>query len=143
MMKPFEKPVHVTRPFMPPLAEFFRGLNEIWETRWLTNNGPILQRLTEDSATFSKPTTCVFSVMGLLLFRSPCDYLKNSSFKNEVEVVLPGTNAKMNEMQALMGILVLKYIEEIIPKRARIDELYRHRLQEVPGIRLARLYLTI
>ena len=49
---------------------------------------------------------------------------------------MPGTNAKMNEMQALMGIQVLKYLEEIIQKRARITELYRDRLREVPGIRL-------
>jgi dTDP-4-amino-4,6-dideoxygalactose transaminase len=50
---------------------------------------------------------------------------------------MPGTNAKMNEMQALMGIQVLKYLEEIIQKRARITDLYRNRLKEVPGIRLA------
>ena len=59
---------------------------------------------------------------GLLIFREPglkdiFDYLKNFGFKNEVEVVMPGTNAKMNEMQALMGILVLKYLEEVIHKR--------------------------
>jgi dTDP-4-amino-4,6-dideoxygalactose transaminase len=51
-------------------------------------------------------------------------------------VVMPGTNAKMNELQALMGIQVLKYIEEIIKKRARITDIYRNRLKEVPGIRL-------
>jgi dTDP-4-amino-4,6-dideoxygalactose transaminase len=40
-------------------------------------------------------------------------------------------------MQALMGIHVLKYLEEIIQKRARITALYRNKLKEVPGIRLA------
>jgi dTDP-4-amino-4,6-dideoxygalactose transaminase len=49
---------------------------------------------------------------------------------------MPGTNAKMNEMQALMGSQVLKYLDEIIQKRAKITELYRARLKEVPGIRL-------
>ena len=48
---------------------------------------------------------------------------------------MPGTNAKMNEMQALMGIQVLKYLEEIIHKRSRITDVYRNRLKEVPGIR--------
>lgn len=47
-----------------------------------------------------------------------------------------GTNAKMNEMQALMGIQVLKHIEEIVQKRVRIADVYRQRLKEVPGIRL-------
>jgi dTDP-4-amino-4,6-dideoxygalactose transaminase len=78
---------------------------------------------------------------GMLIFREAglkgvFDYLKNFGFKNEVEVVMPGTNAKMNEMQALMGIQVLKYLDEIIDKRGRITDLYRERLKEVPGIRL-------
>ncbi len=78
---------------------------------------------------------------GMLIFREAglkgiFDYLKNFGFKNEVEVVMPGTNAKMNEMQALMGIQVLKYLDEIIQKRAKITDLYRHRLKEIPGIRL-------
>jgi dTDP-4-amino-4,6-dideoxygalactose transaminase len=49
---------------------------------------------------------------------------------------MPGTNAKMNEMQALMGIQVLKHLEEIIGKRAMITDLYRRRLIEIPGIHL-------
>ena len=36
MIKPFEKPIYVTRPFLPPLEEFSKGLEEIWENRWLT-----------------------------------------------------------------------------------------------------------
>ena len=75
----------------------------------------------------------IFKEAGL---KGKFDYLKNFGFKNELEVVMPGTNAKMNEMQALMGIQVLKYIKEIIQKRSVITNLYRQHLQEVPGIRL-------
>jgi hypothetical protein len=35
--KPFEHPVYVTRPFLPPLEDFKRGLQEIWENAWPTN----------------------------------------------------------------------------------------------------------
>jgi dTDP-4-amino-4,6-dideoxygalactose transaminase len=35
-------------------------------------------------------------------------------------LVLPGINANMNKMQALMGIQVLKYLDEIILKRAKM-----------------------
>ncbi len=273
MIKPFEKPIYVTRPFLPPLEEFCQGLDEIWESRWVTNNGPILRRFTQELCNFFETdnvclfnngtlalqialkgmglsgevittpftfvatahalvwneirpvfvdiepeyytidpekveaaitprTTAILAVHvyghpckmnaladiakhhrlkliydaahafgikvgsksiahfgdlsmfslhatklfhsiegGLLIFqeaelKSIFDYLKNFGFKNEVEVVMAGTNAKMNEMQALMGMLVLKYLEEIIQKRARITDLYRHRLKEVPGIRL-------
>ena len=64
------------------------------------------------------------------------DYLKNFGFKNDVEVVMPGTNAKMNEFQSLMGSLVLKYLKDVIGRRAVINELYRRRLKEIPGILL-------
>lgn len=273
MIKPFEKPIYVAKPFLPPLEEFSKGLEEIWETRWLTNNGPILQRFTQELCNFFETDNlCLFNngtlalqiglqgmgisgevittpftfvatthalfwnkirpvfvdiepeyytidpekvesaitpwttaILAVHVFGYPCklnaladiarrhnlkliydaahvfgvkvgnnsiahfgdlsmfsfhatksfhsleggmlifreaglkgvfDYLKNFGFKNEVEVVMPGTNAKMNEMQALMGIQVLKHLDEIIDKRGRITDLYRERLKEVPGIRL-------
>jgi len=273
MIKPFEKPIYVTRPFLPPLEEFYQGLQEIWENQWLTNNGPILQRFTQELCnTFETDNVCLFNngtlalqialqgmgisgevittpytfvatthalfwnkirpvfvdiepeyytldpekveaaitpwttaILAVHVYGHPCklnaladiarrhnlkliydaahafgvkvgnkpighfgdlsmfsfhstklfhsieggmlifreaglkgvfDYLKNFGFKNEVEVVMPGTNAKMNEMQALMGIHVLKYLEDIILKRARITAMYRSRLGDVPGIRL-------
>ncbi|MDY0042930.1 MAG: DegT/DnrJ/EryC1/StrS family aminotransferase [Desulforhabdus sp.] len=272
-IKPFEQPIYVTRPFLPPLEEFTYGLREMWESRWLTNNGPILQRFTQELCSFFQTdnlclfnngtlalqialqglgisgevittpftfvatthalfwtkirpvfvdiepdyytldpeqveaaitpwTTAILAVHvyghpcqldaladiarrhnllliydaahafgvevgaksiahfgdlsmfsfhstklfhsiegGMLIFRESgqkgvFDYLKNFGFKNEVEVVMPGTNAKMNEMQALMGLHVLQYLDEIIQKRARIAGLYRDRLKNIPGIRL-------
>ncbi len=273
MTKPFEKPIYVTRPFLPPLEEFRRGLEEIWESRWLTNNGPMLKRFTREmSDFFETDNVCIFNngtlalqialqgmeisgevittpytfvatthalfwnninpvfvdiepeyytidpkkveaaitprttaILAVQVYGHPCklnelagiakrhnlkliydaahafgvkvdnkplahfgdlsmfsfhatklfhsieggmlifkdaglkgkfDYLKNFGFKNEVEVVMPGTNAKMNEMQALMGIQVMKYLEELIQKRAKITDLYREYLKNVPGIRL-------
>jgi len=273
VIKPFEKPIYVTKPFLPPLEEFCQGLEEIWGTRWLTNNGPVLQRFTQELCNFFETDNiCLFNngtlalqislqgmgisgevittpytfvatthalfwnkirpifvdiepnyytidpekveaaitpwttaILAVHVYGHPCklnaladiarrhnlrliydaahafgikvgnkpighfgdlsmfsfhstklfhaveggmlifqeaglkglfDYLKNFGFKNEVEVVMPGTNAKMNEMQALMGSQVLKYLDEIIQKRARITDMYRNRLKEVPGIRL-------
>jgi dTDP-4-amino-4,6-dideoxygalactose transaminase len=45
------------------------------------------------------------------------DYLKNFGFVDEVTIVTPGINAKMNELQAAYGILQSKYVEEHIAKR--------------------------
>lgn len=273
MIKPFQNPIYVTRPFLPPLDEFKQGLEEIWVTRWLTNNGPLLQRFAQElSNYFETDSLCLFNngtlalqlalqgmgisgevittpftfvatahalywnkirpvfvdiepdyytidpaqveaaitpwttaILAVHVYGYPCnlnvladvarrhnlrliydaahafgvkvgtksiaefgdlsmfsfhatksfhsieggmlifqeaglkgtfDYLKNFGFKNEVEVVMPGTNAKMNEMQALMGIQVLKYLDEIIQKRSRINDVYRNRLKEVHGIHL-------
>ena len=48
--RPFEKPIYVTRPFLPPIEEFAAGLQEIWDTQWLTNNGPV-QRFARHKCT--------------------------------------------------------------------------------------------
>lgn len=47
-MKRFEKPILVTRPYLPDLGDFEAGLEEIWSNQWLTNNGPILQRFQSE-----------------------------------------------------------------------------------------------
>jgi len=63
------------------------------------------------------------------------DDLKNFGFRGETKVVAPGINAKMNEVQAAMGLLQLKYIDENIEKRKQIAEEYRKQLENIPGLR--------
>lgn len=62
------------------------------------------------------------------------DYLKNFGFADETTVVAPGINAKMNEFQAALGLLQLKYIDENIEKRKKIAETYRNNLKDIKGI---------
>ena len=272
-IKPFREPIYVTRPFLPPLTDFCQGLEEIWENRWLTNNGPVLQRYTKEMKDFLdveniamfnngtlalqiglqglsitgevittpfsfvatthalywnkiRPVFCdiepdhytldpekveaaitpwTTAILAVHVFGYPCNldaladiakrhklkliydaahafgvnidgksiaqygdlsmfsfhatkvyhsleggmlilpnpalrtevnYLKNFGFKNEVEVVMPGTNAKMNEIQALMGLTMLKYVPQLIKKHRAITNLYREQLQSIPGIHL-------
>ena len=273
MIRPFEKPVYVTKPFLPPLDEFCDSLREIWDNQWLTNDGPVLQRYTRQLENcFETDNVCLFNngtlalqiglqglgiagevitspftfvatthalfwnkirpvfvdiepdyytldparveaaitpwttaILAVHVFGHPCqvnvladiarrhnlkliydaahafgsrvagrsiahygdmsmfsfhatklyhsieggmlifrdsgqkeklDYLKNFGFKSEVEVVIPGTNAKMNEMQALMGSMLLGYLDEIIQKRRQVALLYREMLKGIPGIHL-------
>ncbi len=41
------KPTYVTQPFLPPLEEFMPYLEQIWESKWLTNGGPFHQQLEQ------------------------------------------------------------------------------------------------
>jgi dTDP-4-amino-4,6-dideoxygalactose transaminase len=273
VIKPFEQPINVTQPYLPPIQDYCEGLKEIWDSKWLTNNGPVLQNFTKDlenyfttdniclfnngtlalqlalqgmgitgevitspytfvatthalywnkirpvfvdiepnfytldpekvEAAITPWTTAILAVHvygypcnlnalsdiarrhnlkliydaahafgvsvanepiahygdlsmfsfhstkvfhsiegGMLVFKdaglkSTFDYLKNFGFKNELEVVMPGTNAKMNEMQALMGREVLKHFPTIVDKRARIYETYKKCLTPISGITL-------
>ncbi len=63
------------------------------------------------------------------------DYLKNFGFADEVTVVAPGINAKMNEVQAAFGLLHLKNIESEILKRKAIAITYRNQLENINGIK--------
>ena len=62
------------------------------------------------------------------------EYLKNFGFAGETTVVAPGINAKMNEFQAGLGLLQLKYFEQIVEKRNVVAEKYIQLLSNIEGI---------
>ncbi len=270
-MTPFESPVLVTRPNLPPLEDVVAGLAEIWDNRWLTNRGPMLERFEhrlaeflriDDVAVFTNgtlalelglqalgltgevittPFTFVSSVNALVragltpvfadiepahltldpahvealitprtcailtvhVFGHPCRVeqlaaiaarhglllihdaahafgvtingesiagfgdlsmfsfhatkpfhaleggaltfrrpdmkrsvvtLANHGLDAEGDVVDPGTNAKMTEVQALIGLLMLQRLPAIIAHGRAIEAIYRERLAPVPGL---------
>ena len=272
-MKKFEKPIYVTRPFLPPLPDFCKGLEEIWENKWLTNYGPLVKRLESKLSGFiDSKNICLFTngtlalqlglqglelsgevittpftfvatshalywnklrpvfcdiepdfftidpdrivelitpwttaILAVHVFGHPCqleeleriakkynirlifdaahafsvnvngksiahfgdlsmfsfhatkffhtfeggmlvfkeellktkfNYLKNFGFKSETEVVMPGTNAKMDEIKALMGLLMIDYVDRLTDKRKKITSIYRKRLGNQAGIKL-------
>jgi dTDP-4-amino-4,6-dideoxy-D-glucose transaminase len=267
------KPTYVTRPFLPPLEEFIPFLEEIWESRWLTNAGPFHARLeaalaeylgVEHLALFTNgtialvtalqtlrvtgevittpysfvatahsvlwnnltpvfvdidPDTCnldparieaaitsrTTAILPVHCYGTPCDlegiqkvadvyglrviydaahafgvrrdgesvlrsgdlsilsfhatkvfhtfeggaivcpnakakqridYLKNFGFADEVTITATGINGKMNEIQAAMGLVHLRHIDDLIAARGRVAAIYRSELQGVPGIRM-------
>ena len=62
------------------------------------------------------------------------DYLKNFGFANEVEVVGPGINSKMDEVRSAYGLLNLKQVDNAIAARQRVANAYRKALRGVEGI---------
>ena len=57
-----KKQVFVTRPDLPPLEEFHKSLQQIWENRWLTNNGPFHDRFEKELAEYLEvPYVSLFS----------------------------------------------------------------------------------
>jgi dTDP-4-amino-4,6-dideoxygalactose transaminase len=64
------------------------------------------------------------------------DFLKNFGFADEVTVIEPGINAKMNELQSAFGLVQLKHVNEYIARRKAIAELYREKLEGIKGIRI-------
>jgi len=67
------------------------------------------------------------------------DYLKNFGIADEVTVIEPGINGKMNEIQAAYGLLQLKTIDENIKKRKIIAGYYRKLLYDIPGINILKI----
>lgn len=62
------------------------------------------------------------------------DHLKNFGFVDEVNVVAPGINGKMSEINAAFGLLQLRHVERALDRRREIDRLYRRLLSNVSGI---------
>jgi dTDP-4-amino-4,6-dideoxygalactose transaminase len=266
------KPIYVTQPYLPPLDEFIPYLEKIWESKWLTNNGPFHQQLeqalseylgVEHIALFTNGTIALITalqslritgevittpysfvatshsllwngikpvfvdidrdtfnldpakieaaitpqttaIMPVHCYGRPCDveaiekiadiynlkviydaahafsvrdaggsilrhgdlsvlsfhatkvfntfeggaivcpdaktktridHLKNFGFVGELEVVAPGINGKMSEINAAFGLLQLKHVDKALARRKEIDAAYRERLEKVKGIR--------
>ncbi len=269
-----DKPIFVTQPSLPPLEEFYKSLKIIWESKWLTNNGPFHQQLEKELckflgvkhiSLFSNGTLALITALQALqikgevittpysfvattnalwwnnikpvfvdiepqtfnidaskiveaitnkttailpvhVYGNPCnikkinaiakkynlkviydaahsfgvtlkdksvlnfgdlsilsfhatkvfntfeggaiichdkkmkqhiDDLKNFGFRDEITVVTPGINAKMNEFQAALGLLQLKHLKKEILKRKIIAEIYYNELKDIKGINIS------
>ncbi|CDZ81717.1 UDP-4-amino-4-deoxy-L-arabinose--oxoglutarate aminotransferase [Candidatus Rubidus massiliensis] len=269
--RPFENPIYVTRPMLPDLESIYQGLNEVWDSKTLTNGGPKHQKLEKEISNYLKvPYNCLFNngtialitacqalrltgevittpftfpatphvlawnniqpvfcdidpktmnidhrkieslitnktsaILGVHVYGTPCevdeieeianrhglrviydaahafgleingrgigtygdismfsfhatklfhtveggcltfndpylkpriDLLKNFGIKNENEVILPGINGKLNEVQASIGLTNLTLIEDERKKRAAIIQTYQEELFDVEGI---------
>ena len=94
-----------------------------------------------DISMFSFHATKVFHTVegGALTFgdgglRGPMCNKKNFGITSPEHVVDVGMNAKMNELQAAMGLVNLRHIDGQIACRKRVTERYRERLGGIPGV---------
>lgn len=76
---------------------------------------------------------------GALVYNDPnlkprIEYLKNFGIKNENEVLLPGINGKMNELQAALGLEVLPLVDAERSARAALRAAYVERLSGASGV---------
>jgi len=62
------------------------------------------------------------------------DYLKNFGFANEVTVVGPGINSKMDEVRSAYGLLNLRQVDKCIEARKAVSEAYREAFKDVTGL---------
>lgn len=271
-IKPFDLPIYITRPILPPLKKVYKKIKEIWESKWLTNmgiqhetfelelmkylnvkhltlfcNGTLALELAlqaleltgevittpftfpaTSNSLYQKKLTPVYcdinledfninsdeienlitsktsAIMPVHVFGNPCNIekiekiannhnlkviydaahcfgveykgkpigtfgdvsmfsfhatkifhtieggaltyndeklkekfylLKNFGIKSVEEVLLPGTNAKMNEIQAAIGLLNLQIVDKEINKRKKLNKVYKENLKEREGIK--------
>ena len=94
-----------------------------------------------DMSTLSFHATKVFNTIegGAMVMhdektKQRIDYLKNFGFANEVEVVGPGINSKMDEIRSAYGLLNLKQVDAAIDARQKVAVTYRDALRNVDGI---------
>lgn len=59
---------------------------------------------------------------------------RNFGIEDEASIACVGTNAKMNELNAAVGLVQLDHFEEVRGLRAAIDRRYREALTEMEGI---------
>ncbi len=96
-----------------------------------------------DAAMFSTHATKVFHTIegGIVCWKDKplldsMQYIVNFGFTSHEEAEYIGTNARMNEFEAVMGICNLRHIDEEIAKRKVASDRFAERLGGVPGLKL-------
>ncbi len=94
-----------------------------------------------DISMFSLHATKIYHTIegGALAFndytlKEQADRLRNFGIAGEDEIVGPGLNGKLNELQAIMGLLLIELVNEEIEKRKTLTFFYRELLNDIPGI---------
>jgi len=64
------------------------------------------------------------------------DHLKNFGFEDEVTVVAPGINSKMDEIRSAYGLLNLQQVDDAIAARKRVAQRYTEVFRQIKGVRL-------
>lgn len=96
-----------------------------------------------DITMFSFHATKVFNTIegGALAYNQPglkerADQMRNFGLLPDGNIAVPGTNAKLNEVQAAVGILLLKKVGEEIHRRKERAAIYTDLLSGIPGLRI-------
>lgn len=96
-----------------------------------------------DISTLSFHATKVYNTIegGALVCHSKAmkeqiDHLKNFGFEDEVTVVAPGINSKMDEMRSAYGLLNLKQVDAAIEARKNVAKRYVEALRTIKGVKL-------
>ena len=77
-LEPFEKVIFVTRPVFPTIEEVTEKLRDIWNSKWLTNNGPQHTMLEHELKNFLKvPHLSLFN-NGTIALMVACQSLRLS-----------------------------------------------------------------
>lgn len=96
-----------------------------------------------DMSTLSFHATKVFNTIegGALVMhdkrmKKRIDNLKNFGITDEVTVVAPGINGKMDEMRSAYGLLNLKQVDKAIEQRREVAKKYCEALKNLKGVTL-------
>lgn len=94
-----------------------------------------------DMSTLSFHATKVFNTIegGAMVMldektKQRIDHLKNFGFVDEVSVIAPGINSKMDELRSAYGLLNLRQVDSAIEARHKAADAYRKALADVPGL---------
>lgn len=97
-----------------------------------------------DASIFSFHATKVFNTIegGAICFENPdlvksITQIRDFGIRDNENIDYIGTNAKMNEFSAAMGLCNLRHLDEEIEKRKNVYKTYKTELVGIPGIKLS------
>lgn len=99
-MESFDKPIQVTKAFLPPIDEYIEIISRIWDNHWLTNQGPIHEEFRNQLKKYLRASNITLCVNGHLALDVA---LKGLRLKGEV-ITTPFTFASTTHAITMNGL---------------------------------------
>ena len=107
--------IYVTKPFLPPKEDFICQINRIWDTNYLTNNGPLVKEFTTKLSDYLETPNISLTVNGHLALEIA---LKGLKLEGEV-ITTPFTFASTTH--ALTACCIKPVFADIRPDNLTLD----------------------
>jgi dTDP-4-amino-4,6-dideoxygalactose transaminase len=89
--RPFDEPIYVTRPILPPLETYLEHLRVIWSSRQLTNAGPLTRAFEHHLSTYLEASHLLLFNNGTTALMTACKALDLSGEVITTPFTFPAT----------------------------------------------------
>jgi dTDP-4-amino-4,6-dideoxygalactose transaminase len=133
--RPFDEPIYVTRPILPPLETYLEHLRAIWSSRQLTNAGPLTRALEQHLRAYLEAPHLLLFNNGTTALITACQALDLSGEVITTPFTFPATPHALNWSRVTPVFADINPVTMTIDPAA-VESLVTHRTTAILGVHI-------